>query len=532
MFEIDFSANKVSEVKAINDKKPYLIKPLYYDQFSKQLFVISNYWSRLYILKRLNGVWQIVKDFSDIHPYAVRKSRDAEYLWICTRAGLKKLNTKTYEIITRLEKDGLPDNFVTDIMEEPNGDHWIVTSKGISYYEFQKRIYRNFTSKDGAYSMEYDWGNAIKLDDGRAIFAGTNGLTVFKPDFLNNSKTKPTLQVNNFTVNGKIVANKSFIGESKEIMLEPEQNSFAFNIVGIDFIAPKNIRVFYKLDGYEKEWITAENPAEARYTNIPEGDYTFMTKSGFFNEYADLEIKSYKIHIKTPFQRTWWFRFLVFAAICGLFYGFYRFRVNQLLRVQEVRNRISTDLHDEIGATLSGIGILSEIAKQKTDTSHPTYLLMGRINEDAQTIGNVIDDIVWSINPKNDELSNVISRMSRNAAELFDAKGIEYKIDTPEIIKEIKLSLEQRRDLYLIYKEAVNNLMKYSSCSLVTIKMTLQNKTFSMTIADNGKGFDLGIKTERNGLKNMKNRAKKLGGHLEIISENLVGTQINLHFKI
>jgi ligand-binding sensor domain-containing protein/two-component sensor histidine kinase len=532
LFEFNLKDKKVTAFEALSKINTYLIKPLYYDSQSNQIFAVTGFWSNIIVLKKINDNWQVVKEFPSINAYAIRPSQTKGFLWACSRYGLVHINTATFEKTYKNEKTGLPDNFVSDFVEEPNGDHWIVTSKGISHYEAKKRNYRNFTSKDGAYSSEYDWGAAIKLEDGRVVFGGTDGLTVIKPEILTEQKYKPIVQLSNFTVNGKIVSNKGFLGETKAIELEPNQNSFAFNMVGIDYKAPKNIRIFYKLEGYESEWITAENPSDARYTNVPEGDYTFLVKAGFVNEYADIETKKYRIHIKTPIQRTWWFRVLAFATFCGLGYAFYRFRINQLLRLQEVRNRISTDLHDEIGATLSGIGILSAVAKQKVDSKDPVHTLLGRINDDAQTIGNAIDDIVWSVNPKNDELGNVISRMSRNAAELFDAKNIEYKIDTPEIIREIKLSLEQRRDLYLIYKEAVNNLLKYANCTFVTIEMKLNNNIFTLTITDNGVGFDTKIETLRNGLRNMKNRAQKLGGRLEINSEINKGTIIRLQMAI
>jgi signal transduction histidine kinase len=200
--------------------------------------------------------------------------------------------------------------------------------------------------------------------------------------------------------------------------------------------------------------------------------------------------------------------------------------------MQAVRNRISTDLHDEIGATLSGIGILSTIAKQQVEESHPANALLGRITDDALTVGNAIDDIVWSINPKNDELSNVVARMSRHAAELFDAKSVDYQIITPENTETIKLSMEERRDVYLIFKEAINNLLKYAQCTKVRIEMNVENRKFHLLIADNGIGFDTTKITNRNGIMNMKNRAVKLKGDFRIDSKLGEGTKVELEFLI
>ncbi len=122
--------------------------------------------------------------------------------------------------------------------------------------------------------------------------------------------------------------------------------------------------------------------------------------------------------------------------------------------------------------------------------------------------------------------------MSRNAAELFDAKGIRFGIDSPELEKEIKLSLEQRRDLYLIYKEAVNNILKYANSSRVDIKIGLENNVFSFLIKDDGVGFDTHKISDRNGIKNMRARAIKLGGTLHVQSEINNGTQVSLSFRL
>jgi signal transduction histidine kinase len=147
-------------------------------------------------------------------------------------------------------------------------------------------------------------------------------------------------------------------------------------------------------------------------------------------------------------------------------------------------------------------------------------------------MGNTMDDIVWSINPKNDDLENIIARMSRHAAELFDAKNIDYQIVIPENLKDIKLTMEQRRDIYLIFKEAVNNLVKYSKCTYATVKISVNKQQFELSLADNGIGFEVEKDTTRNGIKNMKARANNLKGRLLIESIIGTGTTINLSFVI
>jgi signal transduction histidine kinase len=274
-----------------------------------------------------------------------------------------------------------------------------------------------------------------------------------------------------------------------------------------------------------------KNPANIHLSNVPAGGYVFMIRALADNGQITSE-KSLMINIETPFWQTWWFRLLCILAVVGLTYTFYRYRINQLLKLQAVRNRIATDLHDEIGATLSGIGILSTVAKQQIDTKHPAFPLLGRITDDAQTVGNSIDDIVWSINPKNDELGNIVARMSRHAAELLDAKGIDYQIVTPEKIEDIKMSMEQRREVFLIFKEAINNLIKYAQSKKALIKIEIVYKHFTLSIVDDGIGFDTTKISNRNGITNMKNRAIKLKGNLVVESKIGEGTEVSLDFLI
>jgi two-component sensor histidine kinase len=287
----------------------------------------------------------------------------------------------------------------------------------------------------------------------------------------------------------------------------------------------------YQLKGIDKDWYDYQRQSHAYFHNIPGGSYSFTIRKK--NNHKTFQVV--KINIRPNVWQKWWFLPSIYASILliigSAFYFVFLYRLRQAVQMRQVRNHIAADLHDEIGATLSGIGILSSLAQKNLDENHPSYGLLGRINDDALSIGNTMDDIVWSINPKNDDLENILARMSRYAAELFDAKDIDYQIVIPENLKEVKLSMEQRRDVYLIFKEGVNNLVKYSKCknALVEIKVS---KQFELLIRDDGNGFDTMIETSRNGLKNMKNRAGDLNGSLEIISEIGKGTSIELIFII
>ncbi len=509
-----------------------IINLVHFDKTSQQLFISCKWWSNFNIAKKVKDTW-ILEPKPKINASIFNVTNDiwnANKVWFCSNKGLLRFDTHTHKYDVWDEAKGLPDNSVTTMLPQKNGDFWLITNRGISFYNHQSKEFKNFSQKDGATSSEYDWYIQPYLPDGRMMFTGTDGATVIDPKKY-SSVVAPKMYITDIKVNEKSIGTKTYIGESSLIDLKSDESSFSLDFLGIDYAKPEGVKLQYKLQGYDNEWITTKNPANVHFSNVPEGEYDFKFRALSDNGTVASE-KSLKINIETPFWRTWWFRLLVFALLVGLAYAFYRYRINQLLAMQAVRNRISTDLHDEIGATLSGIGILSTIAKQQVEESHPANALLGRITDDALTVGNAIDDIVWSINPKNDELSNVVARMSRHAAELFDAKGIDYQIITPENTEAIKLSMEERRDVYLIFKEAINNLLKYAQCTKVRIEMNMENRRFKLHIADNGVGFDTTKTSSRNGIMNMKNRALKLKGNFRIDSKIGEGTKVELDFLI
>ena len=217
-----------------------------------------------------------------------------------------------------------------------------------------------------------------------------------------------------------------------------------------------------------------------------------------------------------------------------MLYVFYRYRINQLLRIQGIRNRLSADLHDEIGSSLSSISILGILAGNQLDAQHPARAFVSRITEESRLISRSMSDIVWSINPRNDDLESLLSRMNRFGAELLEAKHIAYEVTIlpPDELQRIRLTMEQRRDLYLVFKEAINNLIKYAQCTQVAIHIEAQKHRFNFTIRDNGIGFDPDAKATGNGLYNMRQRARNMRGTLRIESAPGAGTTLILSFPL
>lgn len=215
---------------------------------------------------------------------------------------------------------------------------------------------------------------------------------------------------------------------------------------------------------------------------------------------------------------------------------FNRYQLKKKLEQQEsllaMRNHISQDLHDDIGASLSNINILNELARRNLSQPEKSAGYLSKASEDIQRISESLSDIVWNINPRYDQPDTLFIRMKRYAADMFDGKNINSRFEFPETESGFQLSMTQRRDLYLIFKEAVNNLVKYSGATEALVQLTVTDNQLNMLISDNGKGFDRSSLRAGNGLHNMEQRAGSAGGQLHVHSAPGSGTRVELSMRI
>jgi ligand-binding sensor domain-containing protein len=331
LYEYIESNKSLKPIEIVNQKKFLNIAPIIYDKKSKKIFCSTNWWSEQYVLEKVSNQWKLQKFLQPISSvYGIRQSVNPDYVWFCSNMGLMHVNTKTLKSTLKTEKEGLPDNFATDIFEESNGNYWLVTNKGISYFDKSKNTYKQFTSKDGAYSNEYAWSRCFKLSDGRIVFGGKNGISVFGQDALKTRAIKPSVQITQINVNEKPFKTAIYIGETQEIELAASENTFSFDLVGIEYGFPERVRLQYQLKGFDNQWIKTKNPTTARYVNVPEGTYTLAVKATDEDEKVSSEIRNITIIVHAPFYRTAWFRSLLVASLILLGYLFYRLRIKQI----------------------------------------------------------------------------------------------------------------------------------------------------------------------------------------------------------
>jgi signal transduction histidine kinase len=220
-------------------------------------------------------------------------------------------------------------------------------------------------------------------------------------------------------------------------------------------------------------------------------------------------------------------------CVLGLIgYAIYQYRIRQFKKLQGMRNTISTNLHDDIGASLSNIHILTVLTQRNISNPVNATSYISKAGDEIQRISESLSDIVWNINPKYDDLDQLFIRMKRYAADMFDGKDIRAELVFPDVSDRLSMPMDQRRDFYLIFKEAINNLVKYSDATSAIVKVTTDHHMIHMEVSDNGKGFKEGNMRYGNGMENMKQRAEKWKAILSVRSAPTQGTCILLAMKV
>jgi two-component sensor histidine kinase len=449
-------------------------------------------------------------------------------LWIGTvGGGLNYFDRKKNTFYHYTIENGLCDNSVYSLVKDGNGRLWIGTGNGLSCFDIAANTFKNFYRSDGLVNSEYNRYSACKFDNGAILMGGTSGLDYFFPDSLVKKEIKPSVQITDFRV-----YNKS-INIEQGLTFDHDQNYLSIRFASLDFDDPAKNEYMYKLEGINKEWIFNGKDNSVNLAALAPGHYRFLVKGSNSRGVWNDQPVMVEFTIKAPWWKQTWFLAMISLFSIGILYGIYRFRVTQLKKLIAVRTRISQDLHDEVGATLTGISLLSEVARQQANAgSNSAVDTIDKIGTDSREMIEEMNDIVWMINPANDKLDRIINRMEDFASPLLAAKNIRFGFDADDHIGHQILNMGVRKELYLIFKEAVNNAVKYSACTVLKASLKLTAGSIEMDITDNGKGFDMATANKGNGLWNLKARAESINGKLSISSSIGEGTRIYLKVPI
>lgn len=486
-------------------------------------------------------------------------------IWAATYGGVIQIQNGQINVINT--DDGLLQNTILTIFEDHKGRIWAGTFAGISVIE--NGVIRNISAMDG---MQHVVSYFITEDDDGYIWVGTNnGLIRYNPDLqtvvrdparvrditpfkvynaemgLSADETNANAVLRdrdgNFwigTVGGvnhlqwrleqevtvgppvHIENIRIFDGSSTvrtDLVFRHNQNFIAFEFTGISFSGPSQVLYEYRLRGIDQTW-QQTTQRTIRYTTLPAGEFRFEVRARNGDGYWSPLRSSITFRILPPFWRSWWFILLVtLLTLFTLAFIYNYYRIAKLVDVERIRIRIASDLHDDVGASLTEIALQADFL-QATQKDSKVAESLRQIGEMSRRIVTTMDDIVWSIDARNDKFGDLLDRMQDYATNVLVHQDIEVTYHFTGIDSEKVMSLEIRQNLYLIFKEAVNNAAKHSRASSMEVTLRLSDGQFTMVIADNGIGLPESVRSGGHGLKNMRMRAARIKADIEFIQDN------------
>ncbi|MCK6691978.1 MAG: ATP-binding protein [Thermoanaerobaculia bacterium] len=508
----------------------------FYFNVGKVQHMNPQHWQYFEIVDPNNGSIKI--DSQLIHPASLRFYEDNNgTIWMGTwRQGLVCLEPEKRKVSQYFYESNPVMNTFYDMVQLPDTTDgsllWIGANDGEGIFLFDpvRRVFAGRLRHDANDPNTLGSDQVIRLyrDHAGLLWAGHwKGLSLFDP----SQRTESSKLVSFRTViTGFRVLGQSQVFDRDSVTWSPYllkyfQNAVTFVFTAPDFSGANGLRFEYRLDGSHSNWTAAGESREATYLNLGGGSYTFRVRAvrvatGVVSEEAVM-----KIRVIPPFWATWWFRGLLVLAFIALVYAVFRYREVQRLQQEKLRLRIARDLHDEMGSTLSSISILSEAALRhlQADIDRARF---GAIGDRARQVMEAMSDIVWSVNPRNDSMANVLQRMKQFAVEILEPQGIALHFEADEAVATLNLPMEQRKDFYLLFKEAVNNAAKYSGASDVWVSVQAENGGLTLEVRDNGRGFDVEQVKRGNGLWNMERRAERMGGRFSLESRVGEGTRV------
>jgi signal transduction histidine kinase len=483
-------------------------------------------------------------------------------LWIGTfGGGLDRFQDGKLSVINR--EQGLPNGVIAHIESDGQGFFWMSSFAGIlrasekdlnrcADGRIAKVPFLTYGINDGLPTLECSEGSqsaGAKTADGRLWFPTAKGLVVVDPAGIKTNSLPPPVRIEAMRVDDKKFADGNDAGP---LEVPPGRHRIELEYTGLSFVAPEKVRFKCRLNTFDTEWEDVGTKRVATYNYIAPGNYSFQViacnNDGLWNETgASLNFK-----VRPYFWQTTWFHVLgglaTVLAASGVVWLDTRRRMRRRLEqaerqrdIERERARIARDIHDDLGAGLTRITLLSQVAPDEEQILAVVAGNLGRVHGTARELTGVMDEIVWAVNPRHDRLDSLANYLSGFALDFLNAAKIRCWLDVPLQLPKLPVAAEVRHSLFLAFKEALHNVVNHSAASEVHIALILTSQTLELMVADNGRGFPGGVATASgptttgrlargNGLTNMQQRIEEIGGACEIHSEPGRGT--NVKFRV
>ncbi len=495
---------------------------------------------------------------------------DAEgTLWVgYAGAGIGRLKDGKLSLIT--EAEGVTDDFASQLLTDQRRGLWVMGNRGlfhISLAELNARAEgRLKTVRSQVYGRNEglptfqpntaNFPNVWRGSDGRLWFALRSGLLTVQPENVRHNPVPPPVVVERVSVDEKTAAlyhshsplrmesgsTVPDLGEHKARLIIPaDHRKVEIDFAALSFASPENVRFRYQLENFDEDWVEASQPSRASYPHLPAGDYRFhvlaCNNAGVWSETGAAVL----LVVPPFFWQTWWFRgsalFLFTALVVAIvrYLSFRRLRsrmeqLEQTAALDKERARIARDMHDEVGAKLTRLSLLSEMAGAHPEIPASARSEVQEISETSRETIRSFEEIVWAVNPRNDRLSDLVHYLCRYAEDYFEGSPVRCGFDLPSAIPSVLLPTGVRHQVFLAVKEGFNNILKHAKAQQVGVQVVFSPAEFQIIIEDDGCGFDVAAPIKRagggNGLENMRERMRSIGGRLDCQSRPGQGTQL------
>jgi signal transduction histidine kinase len=482
-------------------------------------------------MKGKGAILQPSEGLPEVNPRAFFQDSRG-WLWIGLRyrgvSVTKDPSAETLKFVNYSTEQGLASDAVWSITEDDAGRIYLGTGKGLDQLDPATGRIRHFSARDG---LAGDVINHCLKDRNGAIWVATAlGLSKFDQRAERGVNYPPPIYLSRTQVAGEdLPLPETGAPRIPELEIPYARNNLLVEYVGLSFQGEQRLRYQYKLEGGDGDWSEPSEGRSVNYARLAPGSYQFMARAINQEGTMSPEPALFRFRILPPLWQRWWFLALAATLTALAGYASYRYRTARLVELERVRTRIATDLHDDIGANLTKIAILSEVAQQRlggeSQLNGSPFSSIAAISRESVA---AMSDIVWAVNPKRDSLRDLARRMRGFASEVFSSRNIEFRFQTLGLEQDLRLGPDMRRDVYLIFKEAVNNIVRHAACARAEIELRLDGGILALRVRDEGRGFDTERICEGNGLESMARRAKAMGGALETLSRPGRGTTITL----
>jgi len=487
-------------------------------------------------------------------------------MWLATSVhGLYRVDDPNSDspVFTKVEIPSSPlSNNIRTVIEDRFGRLYLGGARGVERYCPDTGHVKRFTVSEGLAADFVVDSFREKNDD--LWFVTNDGVSKLTP-LEDEDPPAPQVLIGSLRVSGRL-ENVSELGASTFAAgdLPHTDNNFQIDWFGLDLRAGEFLRYQFMLEGADQDWSPPSDLVTVTYANLRPGSYRFLVRAINTEGVSSSTPAIVSFQIVAPIWQRWWFLTLAAIAVGLAIYTIYTYRTRKLVQInaaledarkaeerlrrsreerlvelERVRSRIATDLHDDIGASLTQIAILSQVAQTKNGgNGNGSAAPLAKITEVSNELVGTMSDIVWSINPTKDHLSDLVQRMRRFASDVLAPNGIIAKFDLPDAASAIVVDSNIRREVFLVFKETINNIAKHSDATKVDVRLSIDDRAIELEVKDNGAGFEnvppsfedtfTSQGYSGNGIPSMRRRAMEMGGTLTIESAKGVGTTVNL----